>query len=77
MDISLNIRKRSFSGQYDVNKCVICQENKTDALEHKKQWGIQTLAKRKRIVFSNFESCKILLLTENVEILNNLSLLEV
>jgi hypothetical protein len=28
MDISLNIRKRSFSGQYDVNKCVICQENK-------------------------------------------------
>jgi hypothetical protein len=32
---------------------------------------------RKRIVFSNFESCKILLLTENVEILNNLSLLEV
>jgi hypothetical protein len=28
-------------------------------------------------VFSNFESCKILLLTENVEILNNLSLLEV
>jgi hypothetical protein len=56
MDISLNIRKRSFSGQYDVNKCVICQENKTDA---------------------NFESCKILLLTENVEILNNLSLLEV
>jgi hypothetical protein len=42
MDISLNIRKRSFSGQYDVNKCVICQENKTDALEHKKQRGIQT-----------------------------------
>jgi hypothetical protein len=39
MDISLNIRKRSFSGQYDVNKCVICQENKTDALEHKKQKG--------------------------------------
>jgi hypothetical protein len=36
-----------------------------------------TSAKRKRIVFSNFESCKILLLTENVEILNNLSLLEV
>jgi hypothetical protein len=34
-------------------------------------------AKRKRIVFSNFESCKILLLTENVEILINLSLLEV
>jgi hypothetical protein len=36
-----------------------------------------TSAKRKRIVFSNFESCKILLLTDNVEILNNLSLLEV
>jgi hypothetical protein len=34
-------------------------------------------AKRKLIVFSNFESCKILLLTENVEILNNLSLLKV
>jgi hypothetical protein len=46
MDISLNIRKRSFSGQYDVNKCVICQENKTDALEHKKQRGIQTLKER-------------------------------
>jgi hypothetical protein len=40
------IRKRSFSGQYDVNKCVICQENKTDALEHKKQKGIQTLKER-------------------------------
>jgi hypothetical protein len=39
MDISLNIRKRSFSGQYDVNKCVNCMENKTDALEHKKQRG--------------------------------------
>jgi hypothetical protein len=37
MDISLNIRKRSFSGQCDVNKCAICQENETDALEHKKQ----------------------------------------
>jgi hypothetical protein len=46
MDISLNIRKRSFSDQYDVNKCVICQENKTDALEHKKQWGIQNLKER-------------------------------
>ena len=46
MDISLNIRKRSFSGQYDINKCVICQENKTDALEHKKQKGIQTLKER-------------------------------
>jgi hypothetical protein len=46
MDISLNIRKRSFSGQYHVNKCVICQENKTDALEHKKQRGIQTLKER-------------------------------
>jgi hypothetical protein len=44
--VSLNIRKRSFSGQYDVNKCVICQENKTDALEHKKQRGIQTLKER-------------------------------
>ena len=39
MDVSLNIRKRSFSGQYDVNKCVIRQENKTDALEHKNQRG--------------------------------------
>jgi hypothetical protein len=39
MDISLNIRKRSFSGQYDINKCAICQENETDALEHKKQRG--------------------------------------
>ena len=46
MDISLNIRKRSFPGQYDVNKCVICQENKTDAIEHKKQSGIQTLKER-------------------------------
>jgi hypothetical protein len=43
MDIILNIRKRSFSGQYDVNKCVICQENEIDALEHKKQREIQTL----------------------------------
>ena len=50
MDISLNIRKRSFSGQYDVNKCVICQENKTDALEHKKQRGIQTLKEKIRDV---------------------------
>ena len=46
MDISLNIRKRSFSGQYHVNKCVICQENKTDVLKHKKQRGIQTLRER-------------------------------
>ena len=46
MDISLNIRKRSFSGQYGVHKCVICQENKTDTLEHKKQRGIQTLKER-------------------------------
>jgi hypothetical protein len=46
MDISLNIRKRSFSGQYDVNKCVICQENKTNVIEHKKQRGIQTLKER-------------------------------
>ena len=46
MDISLNIRKRSFSGQYDVNKCFICQENKTDALKHKKQRGMQTLKER-------------------------------
>ena len=46
MDISLNIRKRSFSGQYDVNKCVMCQENKTDALEHKMQRGIQTPKER-------------------------------
>ena len=28
-----------FSGQYDVNKCAICQENERDALEHKKQRG--------------------------------------
>ena len=46
MDISLNIRKRSFSGQYDVHKCVICQENKTDALKHKKQREIQTVKER-------------------------------
>ena len=46
MEIRLNIRKRSFTGQYDVIKCVICQENKTDALEHKKQKGIQTLKER-------------------------------
>jgi hypothetical protein len=29
-----------------VNKCGICQENKTDALEHKKQKGIQALKER-------------------------------
>ena len=46
MDISLNIRKLSFSGQYDVNKCAICQENETDALEHKSKGRIQTLKER-------------------------------
>ena len=46
MDISLNIRKRSFSGQYDVNKWVICQCHRKCYSEFTHQKQIKTFEAR-------------------------------